>query len=126
MSDLDTRLKAFLDACESERELGHTNEAIQSTLQRVVDKQIEHEKNDVERFGKLDSRLDQHHWRIGSLEERATKAESKQEKLAEDTGNHRIIIAEKKADHWTSIALKIGLLVLAAAIGAIARHVAGR
>jgi hypothetical protein len=97
-NDLDRRLKEFLDACESERELGHTNAAIQGTLQRIVDNQAMHEKNDVERFAAHASRLDQHHWRIGSLEERATRHEAKQDKLAEDTGSHRVIVAERKAE----------------------------
>lgn len=117
MSDpvLDKRLKDFLDQCESERALGKTNEAILASVARVADALNEHDKMDLERFARVDARLDQHDYRLGSVEKTAAKVEAKAEALAEDTGKHQIAVAERRADG----PIKVLLALMGAALAVV-------
>lgn len=114
MTALDDKLQKFLDECESERALGFTKDAILAAVRRVSDAQVEHEKNDVERFAKVDVRLTQTDYRLGSVETTAAKVEAKAEKLAEDTGNHRIIVAE--SGKGTLVRVLLALMAAALAV----------
>ena len=105
--ELDEKLKAYLEREESEREAGHSNEALHGTITRVADWTIERDKADIARFAEVHSRLDQHGYRIGSVEKTAAKIEEKADRLAEDTGNHRIIVAERKGEGPVKVLLAI-------------------
>src|ERR1700678_3383088 len=81
--ELDRRLLQFLDACESERELGNTNAAIRGALERLADRLGEHETGNVNDFADVRVRLDQHHFRIGNLEGRALRSEDRADRTAD-------------------------------------------
>jgi hypothetical protein len=118
MTELDDRLKAYLDREESERALGKTNEAILHAVARISDALTEHKGENVAEFAKVHGRLDVHDFRIGSVEAVAAKVTAKAESLAEDTGNHRIVIAEKRAGRWDDLAWKVLAMVLVGLLSA--------
>lgn len=118
MTELDDRLKAYLDREESERALGKTNEAILSAVSNLSNALGEHKATDALGFARVDARLDQHDYRLGSVEKTAAKVEAKAEQLAEDTGNHRIVIAEKRAGRWDDLVWKLLAVALVGLLSA--------
>jgi hypothetical protein len=105
--DLDRRLKDYLDREESERDAGITKAAILGMLQRHTDWMADHDKQDAERFAAHQGQIDQHHWRLGSLDGRVAKVEGQADKLAEDTGRHQIVVAERRAEGPIKVLLAI-------------------
>ena len=115
MTELDDRLRAYLDREESERALGKTNEAILSAVSNLSNALVEHKTTDALGFARVDARLDQHDYRLGSVEKTAAKVEAKAEQLAEDTGKHQIVVAEGKAEGR----LKVLLALMGAALAVL-------
>ena len=115
MTELDDRLRAYLDREESERALGKTNEAILSAVSNLSNALGEHKATDALGFARVDARLDQHDYRLGSVEKTAAKVEAKAEQLAEDTGKHQIVVAEGKAEGR----LKVLLALMGAALAVL-------
>ena len=115
MTELDDRLRAYLDREESERALGKTNEAILSAVSNLSNALGEHKATDTLGFARVDARLDQHDYRLGSVEKTAAKVEAKAEQLAEDTGKHQIVVAEGKAEGR----LKVLLALMGAALAVL-------
>ena len=107
MTELDDRLRAYLDREESERALGKTNEAILSAVSNLSNALGEHKATDALGFARVDARLDQHDYRLGSVEKTAAKVEAKAEQLAEDTGKHQILVAEGKAEGRLKVLLAL-------------------
>ena len=107
MTELDDRLRAYLDREESERALGKTNEAILSAVSNLSNALGEHKATDALGFARVDARLDQHDYRLGSVEKTAAKVEAKAEQLAEDTGKHQIVVAEGKAEGRLKVLLAL-------------------
>ena len=116
-SILDERLRSYLDREESERALGKTNEAILSAVARVSDALGEHKGDNIRQFAKVDARLDQHDYRLGSVEKTAAKVEAKADQIAEDTGNHRIVLAEAHGRRWDDMVWGVAKLALLALLG---------
>lgn len=114
-SQLDDRLRAYLDREESERALGNTNSTIITAVRNLSDALGEHKGDDVERFAAVHSRLEQHDFRLGSVEKVAAKVEAKAEQLVEDTGKHQIVVAERRADG----PIKVLLALMGAALAVV-------
>lgn len=118
MTDLDERLRAYLDREDSERELGKTNGAILAAVSSLSNALVEHKGENVAEFSKVHGRLDVHDFRINNVEQVAAKVVAKAESLAEDTGNHRIVIAEKRAGRWDDLVWKVLAVALVGLLSA--------
>ena len=113
--ELSAHLKAYLDREESERALGKTNEAILKAVASVSDALAAHKGENTADFAKVNGRIDVHDFRIGNVEKVAAKVQEKADSLAEDTGNHRIIVAERRAD----APIKVLLAIMGAAMAVL-------
>jgi hypothetical protein len=141
MTTLDDKLREFLEADERERSEGFTKTALARSIANIADKLVEHERQDNEHHAAVMSEVQGLNWRVGSLEQNATRLE----KELDDTGQHNLEairtaaearglamrrrssnppgpigkLVEKALEHGT---VRVLLILAVAACGWLARH----
>lgn len=103
--DLDKMLRGYLEREE--------RDPVREILRKQADWQMGHEQKDEVRHGELLRRLDGHHFRIGSLEQQASKLE----KEVEDTGQHNIAALKSQLRRWDDLRWRIFQLVVLFLLG---------